>query len=464
VTLDSVAGSLPPSSALVAFTQYKAINLTKNVPGDAGASSRSGAPAGGAEPRQYLAFVLRTGERDPQVVSLGQAPGIDAAVSRWKQEASRDGLESAYREAGGSLRKLVWDPLGQTLGDTGRVFVVPDGSLSLVSVGALPLDEGGYVIERGPQLHYLSAERDLVPSGQARPGEGLLTVGAPNYDATSMFAALRKPDAQGPPPATGTSTYRGQASACRDFASARFAPLPATGKETQEIVRMWGKQLPGDSPVQGGVVDLRDAAATESALKRSAPGRRVLHLATHGFFLGGSGCESALASSRGIGALSESPSLTAEPGRPTTGENPLLLSGLVLAGANHRSSAGKGEDDGILTAEEIASLDLSGVQWAVLSACETGVGDIRTGEGVFGLRRAFQVAGVGTLIMSLWSVDDEATRAWMKSLYQGRLAKKLDTVEAVRRASLAVLAERRARKQSTHPFYWAAFVAAGDWR
>jgi CHAT domain-containing protein len=100
----------------------------------------------------------------------------------------------------------------------------------------------------------------------------------------------------------------------------------------------------------------------------------------------------------------------------------------------------------------------------VLSACETGVGDIRVGEGVFGLRRAFQIAGAGTLIMSLWSVDDESTRSWMKVLYKARLIDQLDTAESVRKASLAVLQERRARKQSTHPFYWAAFVAAGDWR
>jgi CHAT domain-containing protein len=190
----------------------------------------------------------------------------------------------------------------------------------------------------------------------------------------------------------------------------------------------------------------------------------VLHLATHGFFLGGE-CTSALDSARGIGGLAEAPQ--AKPGAvaaPVAGENPLVLSGLALSGANHRAAAGEGEDDGILTAEEIASLDLSGVEWAVLSACDTGIGDIRAGEGVFGLRRAFQVAGAGTLIMSLWSVDDEATRAWMRALYEARLEGHLDTAEAVRQASLAVLRARRGAGASTHPFYWAAFVAAGDWR
>ncbi len=142
----------------------------------------------------------------------------------------------------------------------------------------------------------------------------------------------------------------------------------------------------------------------------------------------------------------------------------MLLSGLVLAGANHRGAAGFDEDDGILTAEEIAAMDLSGVEWAVLSACDTGVGEIENGEGVFGLRRAFQVAGARTLIMSLWSVEDQATRVWMHALYEGRLLKGFGTAEAVREASLRALRDRREKGQSTHPFFWGAFIAAGDWR
>jgi CHAT domain-containing protein len=141
-----------------------------------------------------------------------------------------------------------------------------------------------------------------------------------------------------------------------------------------------------------------------------------------------------------------------------------LLSGLALAGANHRDRAGPGEEDGVLTAEEIAGLDLTGVEWAVLSACDTGVGAIEAGEGVFGLRRAMQLAGVRTLIMSLWPVDDRSTRQWMNALYGARLVRHLDSAEAVRHAGQSVLAARRAAGESTHPFYWAAFVGAGDWR
>src|SRR4029079_2870785 len=139
--------------------------------------------------------------------------------------------------------------------------------------------------------------------------------------------------------------------------------------------------------------------------------------------------------------------------------NPLALSGLAFAGANVRAAAVTG-DDGILTGEEVAGLNLQGSEWAVVSAFDTGLGEIRAGEGVFGLRRAFQIAGAKTVIMSLWSVDDEATRVWMRALYQGRLARHLDTADAVHEASLSVLRQRRAAHQSTHPFYWAAFVAA----
>ena len=196
--------------------------------------------------------------------------------------------------------------------------------------------------------------------------------------------------------------------------------------------------------------------ASEAAFKREAPGHRVLHLATHGFFLNGD-CASAPTGTRGVGGLTSA-------GARRPAENPLLLSGLALAGANRRASAGPDEDDGILTAEEVASLDLSGVEWAVLSACDTGVGEIRAGEGVFGLRRAFQVAGARTVVMSLWSVDDQATRAWMRALYEGRFQRKLSTADAVHQASLSMLRDRRAKGLSTHPFYWAAFVAAGDWR
>jgi CHAT domain-containing protein len=137
---------------------------------------------------------------------------------------------------------------------------------------------------------------------------------------------------------------------------------------------------------------------------------------------------------------------------------------LILAGANRRHATPPDQEDGVLTAEEVAALNLTGVEWAVLSGCDTGVGEIRAGEGVFGLRRAFHLAGAKTVIMSLWAVEDQTTRQWMSALYENRFTKNLSSVDAVRQASLSVLHLRRTKGVSTHPFYWAAFVAAGDWR
>jgi CHAT domain-containing protein len=182
----------------------------------------------------------------------------------------------------------------------------------------------------------------------------------------------------------------------------------------------------------------------------------VLHIATHGFFLGEK-CPTILETihprgSTGFGKY------VAE------GENPLLMSGFALAGANRRDLAVPDEDDGILTAEEVAALDLTEVEWAVLSACDTGVGVIRTGEGVFGLRRSFQIAGAGTLIMSLWPVDDESSRRWMLELYRNRFIEGMPTSDAVHQASLTMLRERRELGENIHPFFWAGFIASGDWR
>jgi len=205
---------------------------------------------------------------------------------------------------------------------------------------------------------------------------------------------------------------------------------------------------------------LTGSASTETAFKQRAAGHRVLHIATHGFFLS-ERCLAPIADERGIGGLSGA----VESHEPTwEGDSQGFLSGLAFAGANARDATPDGADDGILTAEEIATLHLDGVQWAVLSACDTGVGPVQVGEGVLGLRRAFRIAGARTLIISLWPVADEATGVWMRELYRHHKDGKTTTDQAVRDAALTVLRDRRARAASTHPFYWGAFVAAGEWR
>jgi hypothetical protein len=290
--------------------------------------------------------------------------------------------------------------------------------------------------------------------------------------ATASSPARRSASAPAVPEVAGTPP--GAAADCVTLQSLRFDALPFSGAEADAVTEVW-RQFGGGRGGIAGITPraqaLTGAAATEGALKNLAPGQRILHIATHGFFLTDR-CNSAAPGSRSAGIIVRPGTAAAvNTGRATVAagprslpENPLLRSGLALAGANRRAAVGLDENDGILTAEEVASLNLEGVEWAVLSACDTGLGSVAAGEGVFGLRRAFQIAGARTVIMSLWPVEDRATRHWMEALYRARLGEQLDTADAVRAASLALLNDRRAKGQSTNPFYWAGFVAAGDWR
>jgi CHAT domain-containing protein len=144
-------------------------------------------------------------------------------------------------------------------------------------------------------------------------------------------------------------------------------------------------------------------------------------------------------------------------------ENPLIRSGFVLAGANAATNDhdSLGLDDGWVSAEEVATLDLHGTELVILSGCDTGLGDVRLGEGVSGLRRAFRYAGARSLIMSLAAVGDEATRTLMKRLYAG-LAAGRGKLEALRQAQLSVLRDQRKRIGEGQPWRWATFVLVGD--
>jgi CHAT domain-containing protein/tetratricopeptide (TPR) repeat protein len=450
IGLDAVRKALPLGSALVAFVRYDrtVIADTKTATGTSGKRLRT-VPS-------YMAFIAHSERPDVAMVPLGAAASLDTLVTNWHAEvvgiiraSSQAEAERTYRVAGAQLRQRVWDPLAAHLKDAINVFVVPDGVLNVVTLAALPTGRTTYLVDNGPVIHYLSAERDLVTGpSQSSSGRGLLALGGAAFDDSTSFSAARPaPRVTKVPTSTGKTT-RG---ACGDLPSLHFDPLEATGREVQDVASLWT-----GSPIEL----LQNASANERAFKQSAPGRRVLHLATHGFFLG-SDCVTEAAGTRGVGGLSRA---TTTRSNADTADNPLLLSGLALAGANRRAAASPKDEDGILTAEEVASLNLDGVDWAVLSACDTGLGVVKAGEGVFGLRRAFLVAGVHTVIMSLWQVEDESARAWMRALYEGRLKRKLNTAQAVQQASLTVLRDRRAAKQATHPFYWAGFAAAGDWR
>ncbi len=456
--LERVLWAVPSRSALVSYFIY-----------------------GPAERRSYIAFVAGP-DRTLHAVPLGFAEEIERLVADWRTLAGRPPpgddveqrrVERACRLAGEHLRSHIWEPIRPLLADARLALLVPDGPIHLVNLAALPAPDSGYLAEAPPMIHYISTERDIVWGARVHDhGAGLLAVGDPAFDrpeqrspSAPWMAAIEPGGADGH---GGVPAYREALNHCGEFRSVRFKPLPQSKQEIHDLERVWNRTA---NPVAGRAeaLVLEGDRAGERSVKEFLPGRRIAHFATHGFFLDGTCKRSSDAGplGRGIGGISiEGAKPVAPKAQPARDApvNPFQLSGIALAGANLRADVKPGEEDGILVAEEIASLDLSSLDWAVLSACDTGVGEVRSGEGVLGLRRALQIAGAGTLIMSLWTVEDQAARTWMTELYDARLSRLLGTCESVREANLSVLRSLRAQGRSTHPFYWAAFIAVGDWR
>ena len=308
-------------------------------------------------------------------------------------------------------------PLRAAYGDVSRLLVSPDGALNLVPFEALVDEQGQYLIERFA-ISYLTSGRDLLRQQVSLPHRGPpVIIAAPRYGepAPATAGAVRR--RQPSPPAEERSV-----TTASDPAALYFAPLANTTAEANAIKRFFPDALLLTGP-----------RATKAAVARlEAP--RLLHIASHGFFLqGGAG--------------------TSNAGVPI--ENPLLRSGIALAGANLAHDI---RGDGILTALEASGLDLSGTKLVTLSACDTGVGEVRNGEGVYGLRRAFVLAGTESLVMSLWPLSDYMARETMVAYYAG-LHNGLGRGEALRQAKLSMIK----RKVRQHPYYWASFIQSGEW-
>jgi hypothetical protein len=411
----------------------------------------------------YAAFVTRGRGSPAWAIPLGSADEIDSLVTLWRDQVSRpakgdDALGAAERRYSGRLRQRLWDPIEARLEGVTRVVLIPDGSIHLVNPIALRREDGRFLVQDGPVFQIVSSERDLIgPPTVGRPGAGFLGIADPDFDAlpSDTVSMLES----GPPaPDSGDDREVSRGLPCVSGETRpQWEQLPGSAREVQEAAAIWQRAL-GQGTRDGAGTDdvthppaspqarlLLGRAASEDAFRRLAGGRRILHVATHGVFADACPASEAASDSAGV-----SP------------DNPLLRAGLVLAGANLPiAKGGTPGEDGILTADEIAAVDLSGVETAVLSGCETGVGVVRAGEGVFGLRRAFEIAGVRTLVLSLWPVTDRAARAWTTRFYQARLIGGLDAAAAAHEASRGVLDARRAAGESTDPIYWAAFIAAG---
>jgi CHAT domain-containing protein/Tfp pilus assembly protein PilF len=397
--------------------------------------------------RRLSAWVVRPGQAVVRV-DLGSAGPIEQAATAWRQALTERGSASA---TGRALHKNLWQPLVKHLVGAQTVLLSPDGVLGTLPFAALPgSKEGSYLIEDValavvpvPQL--LPQIMAPVPK-EKRLKPSLLIVGDVNFDSTQTAVAS----------VVDRSAPRG--------ALKEWPKLPATQAEAAVVKDSFTRLFRG-----GTVTDLREGEARKAAVRQELQQHRYAHLATHGFF-----APPALKSALADTNPGDSGRLFGREG--VTGWHPLLLSGLVLAGANKEVKLG--EEDGILTALEVSEMDLGGLELAVLSACETGLGKQAGGEGLLGLQRAFSVAGCRSVVASLWKVDDRATQTLMAAFYRAYWGEKVvSRVEALRQAQLSLLKEgvrgtvgkalpvRPVRKDDRlPPYYWAAFVLSGDWR
>jgi CHAT domain-containing protein len=373
---------------------------------------------------RYVAFVLFA-QGEPVLVDLGERAPLDELAAR--HLAAIEHLSQDADSLGRQLHDAVIKPLRKALGSIRDLWLSPDGALSGLPWAAL-IDENGRPLVESYRLTCLTSGRDLLRLADSEHANGpAIVMGAPAYDG----APRSKPGLRLASQATVDTPARP-----RTAQKLLFPPLPATASEARRVAQLW----PGAAAILG-------PGATEGVLK-AANQPTIVHLATHGFLLEGTPAPPALPESRGVALL--------HGGTPfrISIENPLLLSGLALAGANQ---PGAGPDDGLLFALEVSALNLRGTKVVVLSACQTGQGLSSSGEGMYGLRRALVLAGSQAQVLSLWKVQDDTTARFMVAMHQ-KLAAGVARADALRDTQLELLRD----KGTTHPFYWAAFFLQGD--
>lgn len=425
---------------------------------------------------RVLALVLRGTDAPVTWFDLGLRRELEPWVARWRGAIARppapDQERSTERELttfGGDVRDRTWGRFARLLGDTRDVVIVSDGMLAGMPWGALPVSGGRYLVEAGPRIATPAAERDLLAKHEPS-GTLLVAFGDPDFAEMPPGA---KSDGMTLASATTSfaPAFRSPLATCAGAGGLTLSSLPGARAEIADVAKEW-------TAAGGQAVTRVGDEATERAIKSEAPGCAVLHLATHGIVWGDS-CTRVSADLRGVGRVDpiayapartksrhnvQIPPASAPPATNGDSERPAPGSGrrvwLALAGANHATSASD-DNDGLLTAEEASSLDLRSVDWVVLSACQSAVGETWPREGSLGMQRAFRLAGAREVIASHWPIGDESTREWMRALYEARARGARDGADALVAADRAVLTARRSSHRTTHPFYWAAFTVSG---
>ena len=291
-------------------------------------------------------------------------------------------------------------------------------------------------------LHILTSGRDLLPNDYQLAEGNYVILAGPDYNAEEVVSADALAAAEGRRSAAIKLGIRGVSNGLRGL---NFAPLPGAEQEGR-IITDQVEQRDQASEVFFG------AAAQEKVLTNITETPEILHMATHGFFL-----EADDTLRKRLLKMQRSSEVQV----PPPGDNPLLRSGLAFAGINTNARFLGDIDtvnDGVLTALEVLGLDLSGTRLVVLSACETGLGEIHEGEGVYGLRRSFQEAGVAEVISSLWEVSDAGTQALMTDFYS-RVLDGVPARDALRETQLELIES----PQWGYPYIWSAFIIVGSY-
>ena len=356
-------------------------------------------PAGRA---YYVALVVTAGGARPALVELGEAAKAEGAGRKaFGGAVAQRGMNvSTVRTPGAEMYRACWKPLEPYLKGARRVYVSPDGILNEIPLGILP-DESGKLIGERYDLRVVSSTRNVVERRGTAGGAGEKTavlIGNPQFDLTPQAerSALGKLAAGSQSPTLAASLSPLDRMRSRDQSGGKLPPLPGTQAEIQAVER----ELDG---AHWHAETFLGPMALKEVLRR-VHSPRLLHIATHGFF----------EPDQQVGAPG---AFGVDRGSSPAYEDPMLRSGLYLAAADRALShqpAPEGLDDGVLTAYEASTLDLHGTELVILSACETGLGEVANGEGVFGLRRAFQLAGAQYIVMSLWSVPDHETQELMQ--------------------------------------------------
>jgi CHAT domain-containing protein len=402
----------------------------------------------------YAALVVTPQTTAPKFVLLGEASKLEGdPLAAYQQHV---GLASAAARAARGSRPVVtekpaaavlpvgnfyqafWKPLEAALGGAKRVYLSPDGVLNQVSLGVVPAADGRLLLENY-DLRIVSSTKDLLRQPGKPSGNTAVLVGNPDFslDETRYRATLKSVQR------TEVAALRARPGAAversAELRGGSLNPLPGTQVEVEAVSSVLTKQ-------RWNVEVFTQQNALEETVKR-VRNPRVLHVATHGFFE----------------ADQERKQRELGDNRPSGLEDPMLRSGLYFAGAD-RARAGKTGaddlDDGVLTAYEATQLNLQGTELVVLSACETGLGETSASEGVFGLRRALQVAGAEAVLMSMWAVPDKETQELMTLFYQKWLGGE-DKHQALRESQLEMRERVKKRYGEDRPRLWGAFVLVG---